>query len=246
LWKYNKLTTEAAGCCEVCPWGMSAVKLYLNSCRIEEIEEVNSWGFLGGVTMNPTMVAKVPMDYRKNMRDICALMPDRPVFAQVVAETPENILEEGKALAAIAENIVVKVQTSYAGTAGMRLLKEAGIPVCATSVHSVIEAVVVGSIGVDHVAVFVGLLGEVSEQPVAKLLHDIAAVYRGNGVPTKVMTAARSVGQLVEGYASGADESTCSYQIFTQLLDNPYTRQRWEAFRGDWKGTYGSRDWITG
>ena len=222
------------------------MRLFLNSCNLAEIDEAKEWAHLGGITMNPAMVAKENYNFKSELKKITSMVPDLPVFAQVVSENPDDILIEGKELAAISDNITVKVITNENGISGMKLLKKAGIPVCATCVHSVIEAIVASTIGVDHVAVFVGLLGEVSEQPVAELLDNIVQVYKKGNIKTKVMTAGRSISQIVEGYMSGADESTCSYQLWKQFLNNNHTEDRWNSFINSWKTTYGERNWITG
>ena len=222
------------------------MRLFLNSCNLKEIEEAKDWAHLGGITMNPAMVAKEKYNFKEELIKICQMVPDLPVFAQVVSDSPNAILEEGKALASISDNITVKVITNEKGIGGMKLLKKAGIPVCATCVHSVIEAIAVGAVGVDHIAVFVGLLGEVSEQSVADLLQKTVEVYRQGALPTKVMTAARSINQIVDGYVNGADESTCSFGLWKQFLNNNFTQDRWDSFQTAWAESYGERNWISG
>ena len=90
------------------------MKLYLNSCEPAEIREIAQWGILDGVTMNPTMVAAINRDYVRNLKEICAIA-DIDVFAQVVAERAEQMVEEAKALAALHPRVIVKVQTSADG-----------------------------------------------------------------------------------------------------------------------------------
>ncbi|MBN1317757.1 MAG: hypothetical protein JXA42_19900 [Anaerolineales bacterium] len=222
------------------------MKLFLNSCVLEEIVEIAQWGVLGGLTMNPTMLSKLRTDYVAHLTKICSLVNDIPVLAQVVSTAPQEILAEGQVLAGISEKIVVKVQTNPAGLQGMKLLKGAGVRVCATAAHSVIEALVAAELGVDHVAIFVGLLGERDENPTNELINRIRKAFDNSGTATKLMCAGRSVNQIVEAAIFGADEATCAYKIWTQFLDNAYTKARWDAFIGDWRGAYGDRNWITG
>ena len=222
------------------------MRLYLNSCKLNEVEEAATWPHLGGITMNPTMVAKENYDFVESFKTICKMVPDIPVFAQVISTDPDQILQEGRALSRMGDNVVVKVVTTDFGIAGMKLLKEEGIPVCATCIHSVIEAIPVGAIGVDHIAVFVGLLGEVSELPVSDLLRNIVTLYEKQGIDTKIMIAARSINQLVEGYIAGATESTCSFDLWKQFFTNSFTQDRWDAFSKDWSRSYGERSWVSG
>jgi transaldolase len=222
------------------------MRLFLNSCVLEEIEEIAAWGILGGLTMNPTMLSQVKTDYVGHLKTICSMVDDIPVLAQVVSTTPQAILEEGKALASINPKIVVKVHTNPAGIQGMRLLKAAGVKVCATAIHSVVEAIVAAEAGVDHVAVFVGLLGELDENPPNQLLVAMRRAFDNSDSAARLLCAGRSVNQIVEAAVAGADEATCAYKIWKHFLSNAYTQARWDAFIGDWTSVYGDRNWITG
>ena len=146
--------------------------------------------------MTPAMLAKEKYNFKNALIEICRMVPDLPVFAQVVSDSPEEILNEGRALTSVSDNITVKVITNEKGINGLKLLKAEGIPACATCIHCVIEAI---SVGVEHAAVFVGRLRTVSEQSVDGLLRNIVKVYRKSGLETKEMTAVRSINQLVNG-----------------------------------------------
>lgn len=214
---------------------------------LDEIREINNWGYLGGITMNPTMVAKFRGDYVANLQTICTEVTC-PVFAQVVSTTSAEIVEEAKRLASLGDHVVVKIHTSNEGLKAITTLKSStDINVCATSVHSVIEAINVAAAGADHVAVFLGLLGEVDEHSTTELIKDIKAVYsHANDVHTKIMAACRSLRQIVESFKAGADEMTAAYVLWKQFLNNPFTKDRWNAFANDWAKSYGKRNWITG
>ncbi|HTX52871.1 MAG TPA: transaldolase family protein [Candidatus Baltobacteraceae bacterium] len=221
------------------------MKLYLNSCEPAEIREIARWGILDGVTMNPTMVAALNRDYVKNLQEICAIA-DMDVFAQVVAESAERMVEEAKALAAIHPRIIVKVQTNAEGVQAIRQLKQAGIRTCATAIHSTLEAIAVGRAGADHAAVFIGLLGEVDENPTEQLIATIREIYDQHAIETQLMAAVRSAAQLVQSLASGADEITAPYGVWKLFFQNGHTLARWNAFASNWKKAYGDRSWITG
>lgn len=222
------------------------MKLFLNSCHREEIQDIAKWGILDGITMNPTMVAALKTDFIKNLDEICRIVGDIPVFAQVVSPTAEEIVTEGKALASIAENIVVKVHTNIEGIQGMKGLKAEGVKVCATAIHSVIEGITVERAGADHAAIFIGLLGEVDEHSTSNLIATLRTIYDKSESHTKIMAAVRSLNQLVQAAIAGADEMTCSYKIWKLFLDHAHTRNRWQAFLADWQEAYGERTWETG
>jgi transaldolase len=155
-------------------------------------------------------------------------------------------LAEGQALARLSDKIVVKVHTYPAGLQGMKLLKRAGVRVCATAIHSAIEAIVAAEVGVDHAAILVGPLAERDENLSGKLLTEIRRAFDNSGTATRLLVAGRSVSQIVEASICGADEATCNYQIWTQFLENAYTKARLDLFVDDWTRAYGARNWITG
>jgi transaldolase len=221
------------------------VKLYLNSCEPAEIRELIPWGILDGVTMNPTMVAALNRDYVRNLQEICAIA-DMDVFAQVVSERAATMVEEAKALAALHPRVIVKVQTSPDGVQAIRQLKQAGIRTCATAIHSTLEALAAAKAGADHAAVFIGLLGEVDEQPPEQLIATIRAIFDRHALPTQLMAAVRSAAQLVQSLAAGADEITAPPGVWKLVFQNGHTLARWTAFISNWRKAYGDRNWITG
>ena len=221
------------------------MKLYLNSCEPAEIREIAQWGILDGVTMNPTMVAAINRDYVRNLKEICAIA-DMDVFAQVVAERADTMVEEAKALAALHPRVIVKVQTSAEGVRAIRQLKAAGIRTCATAIHSTLEAIAAAKAGADHAAIFIGLLGEVDENPTDQLIATIREIYDQHDLPTQLMAAVRSASQLVESLAAGADEITAPPSVWKLVFQNGHTLARWNAFISSWRKAYGDRNWITG
>lgn len=220
------------------------MEFMLNSCNRKEIEEALSWGIVRGITMNPSMLGRSGGSFLETFKQIRA-MTDVKVFAQVVAEDPQGILNQGRALASLGDNIIVKVQTNINGIKGMQLLKSEGIPVCATAVHSVIEALVAGAVGADYVAVFVGLLAEVDGNDSNQLLTDIHRAYTESRFSTKIMAAARTVNHLVHSATIGIDAATSPFSIWSNFLNNIHTRNRWDAFSSDWEKAFGDRNWAT-
>jgi transaldolase len=221
------------------------MKLYLNSCEPAEIREIVQWGILDGVTMNPTMVAALKRDYVRNLKEICAIA-DMDVFAQVVSEKATQMVEEAKALAALHPRVIVKVQTSAEGVQAIRQLKQVGICTCATAIHSTLEAVAAAKAGADHAAVFIGLLGEVDENPTDRLIATIREIYDQHALPTQLMAAVRSASQLVQSLAAGADEITAPPGVWKLVFQNGHTLARWNAFISNWRKAYGDRTWLTG
>jgi len=221
------------------------MKLYLNSCEPAEIREIAQWGILDGVTMNPTMVAALNRDYVRNLKEICAIA-DMDVFAQVVSEGAAKMVEEAKALAALHPRVIVKVQTNAEGVQAIGQLKKIGIRTCATAIHSTLEAIAAAKAGADHAAIFIGLLGEVDENPTDQLIATIREIYDQHDLPTQLMAAVRSASQLVLSLTAGADEITAPLSVWKLFFQNGHTLTRWNAFITNWRKAYGDRDWITG
>ena len=201
------------------------MQLYLNSCILDEIKEINEWGILDGVTMNPTMVAKFGGDYVANFKAICKMVTC-PVFAQVVSTDKKGIIEEAKKMNSLGDKVIVKIHTNIEGIKAITALKDStDIKICATSIHSVIEAMTVARAGADHAAIFLGLLGEADEHSTTELIKGVVELYRhAEGCQTKIMTAGRSLRQIVEGFKLGADEMTASPAMWKMFLDNSFSK----------------------
>ncbi len=221
------------------------MKFFLNSCETKEIREIAEWGILDGVTMNPTMVAALNRDYVKNIREICDMV-DVPVFAQVISDKAEAIVEEARALASLDKKIIVKIHTNSQGTKAINMLRNSGIDTCATGMHTVIEAMVAERAGAGHIAMFVGLLGEVDEQSTDTLISGTRKAFDNAKSATRIMAAVRSVNQLVQAACLGADEMTAPYKIWKLFFNNNYTIARWNSFITDWTKAYGDRNWTSG
>lgn len=221
------------------------MKFFLNSCEVEKIKEAYDWGIVDGITMNPTMVAALNKDYVRNLREICGIV-DVPVFAQVLSPKAEDIVKEAKALASIDKKIIVKIHFNPEGTKAIKMLRDSEIETCATGMHTVIEAVAAERAGADHVAMFVGLLGEADEKPTDVLISGTRKAFDYAKATTKIMAAVRSVNQLMDAACNGADEMTAAYNIYKFIYQNGYTINRWNSFASDWKKAYGERNWITG
>ena len=195
--------------------------------------------------MNPTMVAAINRDYVRNLKEICAIA-DMDIFAQVVSEGAAKMVEEAKALAALHPRVIVKVQTSADGVQAIRELKQTGIRTCATAIHSTLEAIAAAKAGADHAAIFIGLLGEVDENPTDQLIATIRAIYDQHRLPTQLMAAVRTASQLVQSLAAGADEITAPPSVWKLFFQNGHTLTRWNAFISNWRKAYGERNWMTG
>jgi len=215
------------------------VKFFLDTADIAEIEEAASWGVLSGVTTNPTLYSRVGgtlADFPAHIKRICDIV-DGPVSAETVGLTRDEIVREGIELAAIAENVVVKVPTMVEGLAATRTLFERGIRVNMTLCFSVPQAILAARSGAAYVSPFVGRFDDISEDGIAQLADVVIAL--GNydfGHEVEVIAASiRSANHVTQSALMGADIATVPFSVLKNLVKHPLTDRGLESFLADWE-----------
>jgi len=209
------------------------MKLFLDTANIDEIAEINRWGVLDGVTTNPTLAAQEGKDFTSLIKEICAEV-DGPVSAEVVSTTTDEMVVEGRTLAAIAPNVVVKIPLIPAGLAAVSRLSREQIKTNVTLCFSTTQAILAAKAGASYVSPFLGRLDDVSSDGVA-LLEEICEVYRIHGYSTEVLAASlRSPQHIVQAALAGADVATMPHKVFTQMVRHPLTDSGLQRFLTDW------------
>ena len=211
------------------------MKLFLDTANLDEIREIKRWGVLGGLTSNPTLIAKEkPSDIETYMKELCAEV-DGPVSLETTALRADEIFEQGLKLAQVAPNAVVKVAMTPDGIdAGQRLVHR-GIPVNVTLTFSPAQAILAAEIGATYVSPFLGRLDDVGADGMF-VLREICEVYQTQGYQTLVLAASlRHPMHVVEAAKAGADVATMPYEVFTKLVKHPLTDVGLEKFLADWK-----------
>ena len=215
------------------------MKFFLDTADIAEIEEAASWGVLSGVTTNPTLYSRVGgtlADFPAHIKRICDIV-DGPVSAETVGLTRDEIVREGIELAAIAENVVVKVPTMVEGLAATRTLFERGIRVNMTLCFSVPQAILAARSGAAYVSPFVGRFDDISEDGIAQLADVVIAL--GNydfGHEVEVIAASiRSANHVTQSALMGADIATVPFSVLKNLVKHPLTDRGLESFLADWE-----------
>jgi transaldolase len=210
------------------------MRLFLDTASIEEIREINRWGVLSGVTTNPSLVAKEGEEPDVVWKEILA-----EVEGDISLETTEldadAMTEEGRRLAGMAPNAVVKVPMVPTGLeAGKRLAAE-GVRVNVTLVFSPAQAILAAEIGAYCVSPFLGRIDDVGADGM-KVLRDICEIYAAQGYATNVLAASlRHPMHVVEAARAGADIATMPYDVFTKLVKHPLTDVGLERFLADWR-----------
>lgn len=210
------------------------MKFFIDSAAIDEIREAQSLGILDGVTTNPSLVAKEGRNFRQLLDEILALV-DGPVSAEVVATDTEGILKEGRELAAIHPNIVVKVPLIREGIKAVRILASEGIKTNVTLCFSPTQALLAAKAGATYISPFVGRLDDISHDGM-ELIRQIVTIYGNYGYATQVLAASiRHPLHVVDSAMAGADVATIPFKVIDMMFRHPLTDRGLEAFLGDWK-----------
>jgi transaldolase len=209
------------------------VKLFLDTANIEEIREINRWGVLGGVTTNPSLVAREAEDPDRVWKEILEEV-DGPISLETTEPEADAMYEQGVGLSQMAPNAVVKVPMTPDGlTAGARLVGD-GIRINVTLVFSPAQAILAAEIGAYIVSPFLGRLDDVGSDGMY-MLRQICEVYAVQGYETNVLAASlRHPMHVIDAALAGADIATMPYDVFTKLVKHPLTDLGLEKFQADW------------
>jgi transaldolase len=210
------------------------VKLFLDTANLAEITEINRWGVLDGVTTNPSLAAKEGIDFAAMIKDICAEV-DGDVSAEVVSTDTPGMLEEARKLAAIADNVVVKLPLIPAGLGACSELTREGIRTNVTLCFSPTQAILAARAGATYVSPFLGRVDDIANDGIA-LLHEICDIFRTQGYGTQVLAASlRHPQHVAQAAAAGADVATLPAKVFHQMVTHPLTDAGLERFLSDWE-----------
>lgn len=215
------------------------VKFFLDTADLSEIEEVASWGALAGVTTNPSLYARTGgkiEDFEGHLVKICNLV-DGPVSGEVTAEDRDGMIEQGRALAALADNMVVKIPVCVEGLAATRALSEEGIDVNMTLVFTVPQALLAAQAGARYISPFVGRFDDIAEDGLDQLGDIVTAIQNYDfGHPVEIIAASiRSANHVTQAALMGADIATVPYGAMKKCIYHPLTEQGLEKFKADWE-----------
>lgn len=209
------------------------MRLFLDTASIDEIREINRWGVLGGVTTNPSLLAKEGIEPDGVWKEILNEV-EGDVSLEVTAMDTAGMLEQGHRLAQMGPNAIVKVPMTPDGLAAGKELTSEGIRINVTLVFSPAQAILAAEIGAYIVSPFLGRLDDVASDGMA-LLRSICDVYAVQGYQSNVLAASlRHPMHVVEAALAGADIATMPYDVFTKLVKHPLTDTGLERFLADW------------
>jgi transaldolase len=210
------------------------MKFFLDTANVKEIQEAASLGLLDGVTTNPSLVAKEGRSFKEMLVEICNIV-DGPISAEVVSLEADAMVKEGKGLAKIHKNIVVKVPLIAEGLKATKRLAAEGIRVNVTLCFSPTQALLAAKAGAWCVSPFIGRLDDISSNGM-ELIRQILTIYRNYDYKTQVLVASvRHPQHVVEAALAGGHICTMPFSIFQQMVKHPLTDSGLKKFLADWE-----------
>lgn len=209
------------------------MKFFLDTADVRQIREAWAMGVLDGVTTNPTLVSKTGRAFREILEEICSFL-EGPVSAEVVSVNSEGMVREGRELAAIHPNIVVKIPLIQEGLKAVKMLKRENIRTNVTLCFSANQALLAAKAGAAYVSPFIGRLDDISHDGMA-LVRDIRTIYKNYGYHTQLLTASiRHPLHVLEAAKSGSDVATMPFKVLEQIVKHPLTDIGLKRFLEDW------------
>ena len=212
------------------------MKLFLDTANLDEIAALADTGLVDGVTTNPSLIAKSGRDMSATIAEICGMVAG-PVSAEVTATDHETMLAEGRKLAAIADNVAVKVPLTPAGLRTCKVLADDGVMVNVTLCFSPAQAMLAAKAGAKFISPFVGRLDDLGRDGMG-LIEDIVTIYANYDYATEVLVASvRGVQHVMDAALIGADVATVPPAVVHAMYKHPLTESGLSAFLADWEKT---------
>ena len=210
------------------------MKFFIDTANIDEIKKGLEWGLVDGVTTNPTLVAREGREFKSLIKEICSIV-DGPISAEAVSTDAEGLIKEGRELACIHENIVVKIPMTLEGLRAVKVLSQEGVKTNVTLIFSPLQALTAAKAGATYVSPFVGRLDDVSHVGM-DLVHQVLDIYDNYEIPTQVIVASiRTPVHVLDAALMGAHIATMPFKVLAQLSRHPLTDVGIERFLADWE-----------
>lgn len=212
------------------------MKFFVDTAEVSEIQELNDYGLLDGVTTNPSLIAKSGRDFKEVIAEICAIV-DGPVSAEVASTNFDGMVAEGEHLAQIADNVVIKLPLTLDGLKACRHFTNKGIKTNVTLCFSANQALLAAKAGATYISPFIGRLDDLALDGM-ELIEEIRAIYDNYGFETEILAASiRSANHVKDAAMVGADVATIPPKVIKALADHVLTDKGLAAFVNDWKST---------
>ncbi len=212
------------------------MKFFIDTANVDEIREAHRMGMVDGVTTNPSLIAKEGRDFKEIITEICKIV-DGPISAEVISLDAEGMVKEARELAAIHQNIVVKIPMTVEGLKAVSTLSKEGIKTNVTLVFSPLQALMAAKAGASYVSPFIGRLDDLSQDGMT-LVEQIVTIFDNYGFETEVIVASvRNPLHVLNSALMGADIATIPFKVLEKLAAHPMTDKGIKAFLADWEKT---------
>jgi len=216
------------------------MKLFIDTANVEHIKEIASLGIISGVTTNPTLIAKEGRDFNEVIKEITSIV-DGPISGEVISLEAEGMIKEGREIAKIHENMVVKIPMTAEGLKAVKTLSQEGIKTNVTLIFSANQALFAALAGATYVSPFVGRLEDTLHDGI-EVVEDIRDIFDIYGLNTEIISASiRTPKQLADSARVGAHIATVPYDVFKKSLKHPLTDNGIKAFMADWEKVFGNK-----
>lgn len=216
------------------------MKFFIDTANVEDIKRANDMGVICGVTTNPSLIVKEGRDFKEVIKEITSIV-DGPISGEVKATTvdAEGMIREGREIAAIHPNMVVKIPMTVEGLKAVKVLSAEGIKTNVTLIFTANQALLAAEAGATYVSPFLGRLDDIN-QPGIELVRTIAEIFAVYGYETEIIAASvRNPIHVTDCALAGADIATVPYKVIEQMTKHPLTDQGIEKFQADYKAVFG-------
>ena len=216
------------------------MRFFVDTANVDDIRKANDMGVICGVTTNPSLIAKEGRDFNEVIKEIASIV-DGPISGEVKATTvdAEGMINEGREIAKIHPNMVVKIPMTVEGLKATKVLSSEGIKTNVTLVFTANQALLAARAGATYVSPFLGRLDDIS-QPGIDLIRQIADMFAVAGIDTQIIAASvRNPIHVTDCALAGADIATVPYKVIEQMTKHPLTEQGIEKFEADYKAVFG-------
>ena len=241
--RYNTLRDKKEAGRRACPTHFRRVftmKFFVDTANVEDIKKANDMGVICGVTTNPSLIAKEGRNFAEVIKEITDIV-DGPISGEVKATTvdAEGMIKEGREIAAIHPNMVVKIPMTIEGLKAVKVLHAEGIKTNVTLVFTSAQALLAARAGASYVSPFLGRLDDIS-MPGIDLIYDITEIFQMHNIETEIIAASvRNPIHVIDCAKAGADIATVPYKVLEQMTKHPLTDQGIAKFQADYKAVFG-------
>lgn len=212
------------------------MKIFIDTANVEDIRKASKLGILSGVTTNPSLIAKEGRDLKEVIEEICSIV-DGPISAEVISLESDKMIEEGRELAKLHKNIVIKIPMCEEGLKAVSVLSKEGIKTNVTLIFSPLQALLAARAGASFVSPFLGRLDDIGN-PGIDVVSEIAELFSIHGIETEIIAASiRNPMHVLDVAMAGANIATIPYKVIIQMIKHPLTDIGIEKFTKDYESS---------